>query len=105
MRALIDYAFGDLDHDGAAAGARVTNPASRRVLEKCGVPVDRRRPLPHPRHQLVGAGRPLPSRPRIVGLAQVLGSRQVRGLVRGVLVLRASASAGVGSEERLKLGD
>jgi RimJ/RimL family protein N-acetyltransferase len=35
-RALIDYAFGDLGHDRLAAGARVKNPASRRVLEKCG---------------------------------------------------------------------
>jgi RimJ/RimL family protein N-acetyltransferase len=36
VRALIDYAFGDLDHGALSAGARVTNPASRRVLEKCG---------------------------------------------------------------------
>jgi RimJ/RimL family protein N-acetyltransferase len=35
-RAVIDYAFGDLDHDTLQSGARVTNPASRRVLEKCG---------------------------------------------------------------------
>jgi RimJ/RimL family protein N-acetyltransferase len=36
VRALIDHAFGDLGHDALAAGARVSNPASRRVLEKCG---------------------------------------------------------------------
>jgi RimJ/RimL family protein N-acetyltransferase len=36
VRALIDHAFGDLGHDALAAGARVRNPASRRVLEKCG---------------------------------------------------------------------
>ena len=35
-RALIDHAFGDLGHEELHAGARVTNPASRRVLEKCG---------------------------------------------------------------------
>ncbi len=35
-RAVIDYAFGDLGHDTLDAGARVGNPASRRVLEKCG---------------------------------------------------------------------
>jgi RimJ/RimL family protein N-acetyltransferase len=35
-RALIDHAFGDLDHDTLISGARVNNPASRRVLEKCG---------------------------------------------------------------------
>ncbi len=36
VRALIDYAFGTLDHAALQAGARVSNPASRRVLEKCG---------------------------------------------------------------------
>jgi RimJ/RimL family protein N-acetyltransferase len=36
VRALIDHAFGELDHLTLQAGARVSNPASRRVLEKCG---------------------------------------------------------------------
>lgn len=36
VRALIDYAFTEGDHDALQAGARVTNPASRRILEKCG---------------------------------------------------------------------
>jgi len=36
VRALIDYAFGDLEHGTLISGARVNNPASRRVLEKCG---------------------------------------------------------------------
>ncbi|MGE3145023.1 MAG: GNAT family N-acetyltransferase [Pseudorhodoplanes sp.] len=36
VRAVIDYAFTDLDHEALSAGARVTNPASRRILEKCG---------------------------------------------------------------------
>jgi RimJ/RimL family protein N-acetyltransferase len=36
VRALIDHAFTDLGHGALQAGARVTNPASRRVLEKCG---------------------------------------------------------------------
>jgi RimJ/RimL family protein N-acetyltransferase len=35
-RALLDHAFGQLGYDLLHAGARVTNPASRRVLEKCG---------------------------------------------------------------------
>ena len=35
-RAVIDHAFADLDYQALAAGARVSNPASRRVLEKCG---------------------------------------------------------------------
>jgi RimJ/RimL family protein N-acetyltransferase len=36
VRAVIDYAFTELDYEFLNAGARVTNPASRRVLEKCG---------------------------------------------------------------------
>ena len=36
LHAVIDYAFTDLGHEAINAGARVTNPASRRVLEKCG---------------------------------------------------------------------
>ena len=35
-RALIDHAFTALGCQALQAGARVTNPASRRVLEKCG---------------------------------------------------------------------
>ena len=36
VRAVIDHAFGDPGYDAVAGGARVSNPASRRVLEKCG---------------------------------------------------------------------
>ncbi len=36
VHAVIDYAFTDLAHEALQAGARVTNPTSRRVLEKCG---------------------------------------------------------------------
>jgi RimJ/RimL family protein N-acetyltransferase len=36
LHAVIDYAFTDLGHEALQAGARVTNPGSRRVLEKCG---------------------------------------------------------------------
>jgi RimJ/RimL family protein N-acetyltransferase len=35
-RAVIDHAFTALGYEALQAGARVTNPASRRVLEKCG---------------------------------------------------------------------
>ncbi|ETR77591.1 N-acetyltransferase GCN5 [Afipia sp. P52-10] len=35
-RAMIDYAFEAFGHGELRAGARVVNPASRRVLEKCG---------------------------------------------------------------------
>ena len=36
LHAVIDFAFSEFDHAALQAGARVTNPASRRVLEKCG---------------------------------------------------------------------
>ena len=36
LHALVDYMFNEFDHPALQAGARVTNPASRRVLEKCG---------------------------------------------------------------------
>ncbi|MDQ0513250.1 GNAT family N-acetyltransferase [Ancylobacter amanitiformis] len=36
VRALIDHAFGDRNLPALVASARVVNPASRRVLEKCG---------------------------------------------------------------------
>jgi RimJ/RimL family protein N-acetyltransferase len=35
-RALIDHAFGELGCEQLTGRARVSNPASRRVLEKCG---------------------------------------------------------------------
>jgi RimJ/RimL family protein N-acetyltransferase len=36
VRAVIDHAFGALQHETLQADLRVSNPASRRVLEKCG---------------------------------------------------------------------
>jgi RimJ/RimL family protein N-acetyltransferase len=36
VRALIDFSFTERGHAALQAGARVTNPASRRILEKCG---------------------------------------------------------------------
>lgn len=36
VRALIDHAFTDLEHQALQSCVRVTNPPSRRVLEKCG---------------------------------------------------------------------
>ena len=35
-RAMIDYFFEEFDRDHLFAGARVANPASRNILEKCG---------------------------------------------------------------------
>jgi RimJ/RimL family protein N-acetyltransferase len=36
VRALIDHAFTDLDYPLLNASVRVTNPPSRRIIEKCG---------------------------------------------------------------------
>jgi RimJ/RimL family protein N-acetyltransferase len=36
VRAMIDHVFTDFDCEAIQSAARVTNPASRRVLEKCG---------------------------------------------------------------------
>jgi RimJ/RimL family protein N-acetyltransferase len=36
VRAMIDHIFADTDAEAIQSSARVTNPASRRVLEKCG---------------------------------------------------------------------
>ena len=36
VRAMIDHIFADTEAEAIQAAARVTNPASRRVLEKCG---------------------------------------------------------------------
>ena len=59
----------------------MNNPASRRVLEKCGfqwtgVGLYRIRAI-----AVVGAGRPLPPRPRAVGLAQELGQEHAAVLM------------------------
>ncbi len=35
-RAVIDHAFTEFGHEELQSGARISNPASRRVLEKCG---------------------------------------------------------------------
>jgi len=35
-RAVIDFFFAEHDHEQLYAGARVANPASRNILEKCG---------------------------------------------------------------------
>ena len=84
VRALIDHAFDELGHDALVAGARVSNPASRRVLEKCGFQWTGVAPLPHPRDPLLGADRPLPARAPRLGLAQGWGQAAARVRRRGV---------------------
>ena len=77
-RAVIDYAFSD---------ARLRRARRRRARDQPGLapragemrlPVDRRRAHRASRARLVGAGRPLPPRPRAVGFAQELGQAQGR---------------------------
>src|SRR5215472_4227655 len=58
VRALLDHAFDDLGYDVVAGGARVSNPASRRVLEKCGFQWRASASIasarsPHPRRSIV----------------------------------------------------
>ncbi len=75
-RAVIDYAFEEFGSTELRAGARVVNPASRRVLEKCGFQwtgVELRRVLSL---GSLGAGRSLPARPRRLELAEVLAGRR-----------------------------
>ena len=80
VRALIDHAFTDLDHEALQSSVRVTNPDSRRVLEKCGfqwtgVGLCRIRALGS-----LGAGRPLPARTRHLDRAQELGPGEAGGV-------------------------
>ena len=95
VRAVIDHAFTDLDCEALQSAARVTNPASRRVLEKCGFQWTGAGLLAHPRARKLGADRPLPPRPRPVGLAQELGPLDPHCVMRRGLVARPAArSAG-----------
>ncbi len=80
---MIDHAFTDLDCEALQSAARVTNPASRRVLEKCGFQWTGAGLLRIRALNSLGADRPLPARPRPVGLAQELGPvRDASGVVR-----------------------
>ena len=77
-RALIDHAFGDLGYAVLTAGARVSNPASRRVLEKCGFQWTGIGAVPHPRHPVVRAVRPVPAGAGDLGVAAELGRGETR---------------------------
>jgi hypothetical protein len=74
-RAVIDHAFGDLGYELLLGGARVATGLAPRAGE-VRLPVDRRRPLSHPRHQVLGTGRPLPPGPPLVGVTQELGQAE-----------------------------
>ena len=64
LHAVIDYAFTDLGARGAAGGRARHQPGLAPGAGEVRLPVDRRRPLSHPRDQVVGADRPLPARAR-----------------------------------------
>ena len=78
VRAVIDHIFTDLDCDAIqSAGARHQSGVAPRAGE-VRLPVDRRGPAAHPRDLELGADRPLPPRPRPVGLAEKLGRGEAR---------------------------
>ena len=81
VRALIDHAFTNLEHKALQSCVRVTNPALAPGAGEVRLPVDRRRPVPHPRARLIGAGRPLPARTRHLGRAEELGSGEAGGVI------------------------
>ena len=86
VRAVIDHAFTDLDCEAIQSAARVTNPASRRVLEKCGFQWTGAGLLRIRAICKLGADRPLPPRPRPVGLAQELG-QHAAGVIEVISLL------------------
>ena len=89
VRAMIDHVFTDLDCEAIHSSARVTNPASRRVLEKCGFQWTGAGRCVSARFEF-GADRPLPPRPRLargaVGLAGKAGASAARGGLSSSLV-------------------
>jgi RimJ/RimL family protein N-acetyltransferase len=70
-RALIDHAFGDLEHDTLISGLA---PGAGEMR----LPMDRRAAIAHPRHQLGGADRPLSFGSRLVGVVEVVGAGKPR---------------------------
>ncbi len=81
VRAVIDHAFGALGHDALAGRRPRQQSGVAPGAGKVRLSVDRRRPLPHPRHQFLGAVRSLPARSRPVGVAQGLGAREGGGVI------------------------
>jgi RimJ/RimL family protein N-acetyltransferase len=73
VRAVIDHVFTDLDCEAIQVGRTRHQPGVAPRAGEVRLPVDRRGPLAHPRAVELGADRPLPPRPRPVGLAQKLG--------------------------------
>ena len=69
------------------SGARVANPASRNILEKCGLPVERRRTAPLRGAGLLDPGRPLPPDARRLVVAEELGEFDETGAVVPFLIL------------------
>ena len=65
---------------GGCAGEQSCFPAR---TGKMRVPMDRRWPLPHPRHEFVRPVRPFPARPRYLGVAQKLGQHTPRRINGG----------------------
>ncbi len=73
LQSVIDYAFTELGHNALQAGTRVTNPASRRALEKCGFQWTGVGLYRIKGDQVVGPDRPLPAGARYLVGNQGLG--------------------------------
>lgn len=100
VRAVIDYAFGDLKHEPAAGGRPRQQPGVAPCVGEMRLPVDRCAPDSNPRHQFGGPGRSLPPRSRFVALAEGLGPGPPRGVTTAL-----PAGGLLGLEKRRQLGD
>ncbi len=78
LHAVIDFAFTDSGPRLVAGRRPRHQPGLAPGAGEVRLPVDRRRPLPHPRHQFLGADRPLPAGARHLDRAQGLGADEAR---------------------------
>ena len=78
---MIDYFFEENDHETLFAGARVANPMSRNILEKCGFQWSG---VELHRFEALGSSSPvdcLPPLPQRLVVAEELGERGEEGAV------------------------
>ena len=94
VRAMIDHIFADTDCRGDPGGGARHQPGVAPRAGEVRLPVVERGPAAHPRHFELGADRPLPPRPRSLGLAEKLGPVAARRGMSGEMSctsLRTSA--------------
>ena len=78
-RALIDHAFAEHGYPALHAGRPHQQSRLAACAGKMRLPMDRRRPPPHPRHQLLRAARPVPAGTRHLVLGQEPGPGAGKG--------------------------